>query len=91
MEVHFLVAALRREPSASGARVADADSPNDLVRAAAAYRLRQGWRDFLLCSGVFLRGLARVRLEGVNEVQPAERNERKRAVTLAWDRQCFAV
>lgn len=52
MAVHFLVAALRREPTASGARVADTDSHSVAV-AVAAYGLPQGWRDFLPCSEVF--------------------------------------
>jgi hypothetical protein len=37
---------IRREPSASGARVADTDSRN-VVEAVDAYGLPQDWRDFL--------------------------------------------
>ena len=70
MEVHFLVAALRREPTASGARVADTDS-HSVAAAVDAYGLPQGWRDFLPCSVVFLRGRARA---GMKERNAEQRN-----------------
>ena len=65
--VHFLVAAL----GASRLRVERGWRTQIAVaiaEAVDAYRLRQGWRVFLLCSGVFLLGKQGWRLEGVNVV-----------------------
>lgn len=51
------------------------------MRAAAGYRLRQGWREFLLCSVVFFAGRARARM---NERNAAQRNAVKEWLALAW-------
>ena len=59
--------------------------------AAGGSRLRQGWRDFLLCSEVFLREKASVAAERVNEMELVECRARENGDTLAWDRKCAVV